>query len=45
VAEGGMPAVSFGPDGGAAHECNEYVEIDSLVPLAQVLADSCLNYF
>jgi acetylornithine deacetylase/succinyl-diaminopimelate desuccinylase-like protein len=45
VAEGAIPSISYGPAGGGAHECNEYVEIDTLVPVAQVLADSCINYF
>ena len=45
VAEGNIPTITYGPGGNGAHECNEYVEIDSLLPVAQILADSCLNYF
>ena len=45
VAEGNMSTITYGPTGQGAHECNEYVEIDSLAPVAQVLADSCVHYF
>jgi acetylornithine deacetylase len=45
AAEGNMPTIMYGPDGGGAHECNEYVEIDSLAPVAQVFAESCVAYF
>lgn len=45
VAEGNIPTIMYGPSGGGAHECNEYVEIDSLAPVAQVFAESCVQYF
>jgi acetylornithine deacetylase/succinyl-diaminopimelate desuccinylase-like protein len=45
VAEGKIPTIVVGPNGDGAHECNEYVEIDSLAPVAQVLAGSCVRYF
>ncbi|MEM7118344.1 MAG: M20/M25/M40 family metallo-hydrolase [Chloroflexota bacterium] len=45
VAEGNMPTITYGPLGNGAHECNEYVVIDSLAPVAKVLADCCVNYF
>lgn len=45
VTEGGIPSLTFGPKGNGAHECNEYVELDSLVPVAQVLIDACIHYF
>lgn len=45
VTEGGMPTITYGPNGDGAHECNEYVEIDSLAPVAQVLAQSCMRFF
>ncbi len=45
VAEGGIPTVNFGPAGKGLHQCNEYVEISSLEPVAQILHDSCVNYF
>lgn len=45
VAEGGIPTITFGPRGYGPHECNEYVEIDSLVPVAQVFAETVINFF
>jgi len=45
VAQADIPTVTFGPRGNGAHECNEYVEIDSLEPVAKVLADTCTRYY
>ncbi len=45
VAEGHIPTIVFGPAGKGLHQCNEYVEISSLEPVAQILHDSCVNYF
>ena len=45
VAEGKIATIMVGPSGNGAHECNEYVEIDSLAPVAQVLAGSYARYF
>ncbi|MCP4418076.1 MAG: hypothetical protein GY805_15745 [Chloroflexi bacterium] len=45
VAEGNIPTITFGPRGNGAHECNEDVEIDSLGPVAQVLATCCVNFY
>ena len=45
VAEGGIPTINFGPAGKGLHQCNEYVEISSLEPVARILYDSCVNYF
>lgn len=45
VAEGSIPTITYGPAGDGAHESNEYVEIDSLLPVAETLAASCINYF
>jgi acetylornithine deacetylase/succinyl-diaminopimelate desuccinylase-like protein len=45
VAEGNVPTIMYGPNGNGAHECNEYVEIDSLVPVARIIADCCVDYF
>lgn len=45
VAEGGIPTINLGPAGKGLHQCNEYVEIKSLEPIAQILHDSCVNYF
>lgn len=44
VAEGHIPTVTFGPAGDGAHECNEYVTVDSLVPVARVLRDTCVEF-
>jgi succinyl-diaminopimelate desuccinylase len=45
VAEGHIPTITYGPSGQGAHECNEYVEIDSLAPVTKIIVDSCINYF
>lgn len=45
VPAGNIPTIMYGPDGHGAHECNEYVEIDSLVPVARIIADCCVYYF
>ena len=45
VGKANIPTITFGPLGGGAHECNEFVEIDSLTPVAQVLLDSCIAYY
>ncbi len=45
VTQGDIATVTFGPRGNGAHECNEYVEIDSLEPVAKVLADTCIRYY
>jgi len=45
VGNANIPTITFGPRGGGAHECNEFVEIDSLTPVAQVLVDSCTTYY
>lgn len=42
---GNIPTITFGPLGSGAHECNEFVEIDSLTPVAQVLVDTCVGYY
>ena len=44
-AEGGMPTILFGPGGDGAHECNEYVKIATLEPVAATLAQSCVAFF
>ncbi|MEM9778014.1 MAG: M20/M25/M40 family metallo-hydrolase, partial [Chloroflexota bacterium] len=45
VAEGNIPTVTYGPRGHGFHECNEHVEIDSLLPVAQVFAQTVINFF
>lgn len=45
VPEGNVPTIVLGPTGSGAHECNEFVWLDTLVPVAQVLFDCCVNYF
>lgn len=45
VPQGNIPTITFGPLGSGAHECNEFVQIDSLTPVAQVLVDSCIGYY
>ncbi|MEM7800086.1 MAG: M20/M25/M40 family metallo-hydrolase [Chloroflexota bacterium] len=44
VAEGGIPTINFGPLGAGPHEKDEYVEIDSLVPVARVFAETTARY-
>ena len=44
VAEGGIPTIVFGPRGANHHYPGEYVEASTLVPTAQVLADTAKKY-
>ena len=44
VAEGGIPTINFGPSGSGAHEAGEYVEIDSLEPVARIFAETAIRY-
>ena len=44
-AEGGIPTIIFGPRGKGLHEKDEYVEIDSLGPVVDVLVDTVRRYF
>jgi len=39
-----IPSVSFGPKGEFGHGCDEYVELDSLVMVAKVVALSTLSW-
>ncbi len=45
VPEGNIPTITFGPRGNGAHEAGEYVEVDSLVPVAQVYAETVKRFF
>jgi len=40
----GIPGVLFGPGGGALHEADEYVDIESLKLTAQILAEVALRW-
>lgn len=45
LSEYDIPIVVWGPRGGNVHSYDEYIEIDSLVPTAQVYALTVLKYF
>jgi acetylornithine deacetylase/succinyl-diaminopimelate desuccinylase-like protein len=45
VAEGGIPTICFGPRGRGLHECQEYVELDTLNPVVDVLVDTAVRFF
>jgi len=40
----GIPSAIFGPRGGGGHGSDEYVEIDSLVQLTQVLTLAAVRF-
>jgi acetylornithine deacetylase len=40
----GSPSVLFGPAGGSIHSTDEYVEIDSLMEVAQILGKFILDW-
>jgi acetylornithine deacetylase len=44
-AAAGIPAVNYGPDGAGAHEPVEWVDIDSVVHCAAVLAETARTFF
>ena len=44
-AEGGIPTVIFGPRGHGLHEKNEYVELDTLEPVVDILVDTALRFW
>jgi acetylornithine deacetylase len=43
-AAGGIPAVNYGPAGAGAHEAVEWVDLDSVVSCARVLAESARRF-
>jgi acetylornithine deacetylase len=43
-AAGGIPAISFGPKGEGLHAAVEYVEFDSVITTAQVLAQTIVDF-
>ncbi len=45
VAEGNIPTLHLGPRGNGAHEAGEYVEIDTLVPVAEVYVETAKRFF
>jgi acetylornithine deacetylase len=44
LAEAGIETVIFGPSGGGAHAAEEWVELDSVVDTARLLAQAAINY-
>ena len=42
--EGGIPTIVFGPKGAGHHKAGEYVEIQSLAPVARVYAEAAISY-
>ena len=44
IAEAGMESVLLGPVGYGLHSAEEWVDIDSVFDLAEVLADTAINY-
>lgn len=45
VGEGNIPTLHFGPRGDGAHEAGEHVELDSLVPVAEVYVETVKRFF
>jgi acetylornithine deacetylase len=43
-AEAGIPTVDYGPSGAGAHEAVEWVDLDSVVQCARVLADAARRF-
>ncbi len=43
--EGGIPTIVFGPRGKGLHERDEYVELDTLGPVVDVLVDTTRRFF
>jgi acetylornithine deacetylase/succinyl-diaminopimelate desuccinylase-like protein len=44
VAEGGIPTITFGPNGGASHGAGEYVEMATLEPVARIYAETAIRF-
>ncbi len=45
VAEGNIPTITLGPNGGGLHEAGEYVEIATLEPVARIYAETAIRFF
>ncbi len=43
--EGGIPTIIFGPRGQGLHEKDEYVELDSIPPVIDVLVDTAIRFW
>ncbi|HWT79314.1 MAG TPA: M20/M25/M40 family metallo-hydrolase, partial [Candidatus Methylomirabilis sp.] len=43
-AAAGVPTVNYGPSGGGAHEAVEWVDLDSVVTCAQILAEAAQRF-
>ncbi len=43
--EGGIETIIFGPKGEGLHEKNEFVELDSLEPVVDILVDTAFRYW
>jgi acetylornithine deacetylase/succinyl-diaminopimelate desuccinylase-like protein len=43
TAEGGIPTIIFGPRGAGLHEKDEYVELDSLEPVVDIMVETALG--
>ncbi len=43
-AQAGIPTVNYGPAGAGAHEAVEWVEVDSVVTCARVLAEAARRF-
>jgi acetylornithine deacetylase len=44
IVYGGMPALCYGMNGNGAHEADEWLDLDSLVPVTQVLGSFILDW-
>ncbi|MEW5868622.1 MAG: ArgE/DapE family deacylase [Chloroflexota bacterium] len=44
LADAGIPSVLLGPIGGGLHSAEEWVELESVASLAQILADAALEF-
>ncbi len=45
VAEGNIPTLTFGPRGKGLHEAGEYVELDTIEPVVDVLIDTAWRHW
>jgi acetylornithine deacetylase len=43
-ADAGIPTVNYGPSGAGAHEVVEWVDLDSVVSCANVLAAAAIRF-
>ncbi len=42
--QAGIPTIMYGPHAGAFHQCQEWVDVTSLAPCAQVVAETALRF-